>query len=293
MNPGNTLGFVRLAVTVGVPAYHLAMTVAFDGSRGTDQRFTDALSGSDGTSDPSVMMPVLDVYPDALSAQLPADVLPVLPSIPAVAGVRAEPVIGPAGRSSGTRPAQPQRAQAQRVQPQRAQPQRAQPQRAAQRPTAARQAPPRQAAVPSRPQVQPQRPITPAAAPAAGQQPHTISWQGKSMSTSDIAAMVRAGLSGQAAPQGQQSFQATHPQSMGSASPQAVAPAAPMASQYSGRGQARNDAREQSRERRRTSVPSQKRSSSIGAVIVFMVVILFATGLGQKILQLITELLNR
>ena len=66
-----------------------------------------------------------------------------------------------------------------------------------------------------------------------------------------------------------------------------------MASQYSGRGQARNDAREQSQERRRTAVPSQKRSSSIGAVIVFLVVILFATGLGQKIIDLITELLNR
>jgi hypothetical protein len=66
-----------------------------------------------------------------------------------------------------------------------------------------------------------------------------------------------------------------------------------MASQYSGRGQARNDAREQSRERRRTAVPSQRRSSSVWAVLVFMVVILFATGLGQKIIDLITELLNR
>ena len=39
--------------------------------------------------------------------------------------------------------------------------------------------------------------------------------------------------------------------------------------------------------------PAQKRSSSIGAVVVFLVVILFATGLGQKIIDLITELLNR
>jgi hypothetical protein len=40
-------------------------------------------------------------------------------------------------------------------------------------------------------------------------------------------------------------------------------------------------------------VPSQRRSSSVWAVLVFMVVILFATGLGQKIIDLITELLNR
>lgn len=145
--------------------------------------------------------------------------------------------------------------------------------------------------VPTRPQVQSYRPINPAP-PAPGQQGHTISWQGRAMSAADIAAMVRSGLSGQSPPQDQQSFQATHPQSMGSSTPPAVAPAAPMASQYNGRGQARNDARERSQERRRTAVPAQKRSSSVGAVLVFMVVILFATGLGQKIIEFVTELLN-
>ena len=274
------------------------MTAAFDGSRGTDQRFTDALSGSDGTSDPSVLMPVLDVYPDALSAPMPEGLVPVLPvQVPvAPVGIRADPIVGPAVRQPANRSQQPQRA-GQR-QPGTRQP--------APRPAVARQTVSAQNVVPPRPQVQPYRPITantaasntaaqplPSRQPPLGQQPHTISWQGRSMSAADIAAMVRAGLSGQNPPQGQQTWSSTHPQSTGSGSPQAVAPAAPMASQYSGRGQARNDAREQSQERRRTAVPSQKRSSSIGAVIVFLVVILFATGLGQKIIDLITELLNR
>lgn len=243
VDPGNTLIMGLLTVTVGVPAYHLVMTAAFDGSRGTDQRFTDALSGSDGTSDPSVLMPVLDVYPDALSAAMPVDVIPVvaLPT-PPVAGVRADPVVGPAGRPP-PRPRQGGQRQAQTRQP-------------------ARQAagPPAQRAVPARPQVQPARPTTAAAGSSAGQR----------------------------------SFQSTHPQSSGSGALSAVAPVAPMASQYSGRGQARNDARERSQERRRTAPPTgTKRSSSVGAVIVFLIVLLFATGWGQKVIDLITELLNR
>jgi len=283
-----------LTIIVGVPAYHLPMTAAFDGSRGTDQRFTDALSGSDGTSDPSVLMPVLDVYPDALSAPMPEGLIPVMPAqVPVTpVGIRADPIVGPAGRQPANRVPQPQRAGQRQAGTRPGAP----------RPAVARQTVAAQNVVPPRPQVQPHRPITAsntAAAPitarpsAAGQQPPTISWQGRSMSAADIAAMVRAGLSGQSPPQGQQSLSNTHPQSTGSGAPQAVAPAAPMASQYSGRGQARNDAREQSRERRRTAVPSQRRSSSVWAVLVFMVVILFATGLGQKIIDLITELLNR
>jgi len=272
-----------LTVTVGVPAYHLAMTAAFDGTRGTGQRFPDALSGSDGTSDPSVMMPVLDVYPDALSAPMPLDVIPLVPlPIPLPpSGVRADPVVGPAGRPAGPSQRAAQRQTGQRQSGQRS----------ASRPAPGRQSLTAQTTVPARPQVQSYRPI--AATPAPGQQGHTISWQGRSMSAADIASMVRASLSGQPTPQGQQSFQATHPQSMGSAAPPAVAPAAPMASQYSGHGQARNDARERSQERRRTAVPTTRRSSSIWAVLVFMVVILFATGLGQQIIELITELLNR
>jgi hypothetical protein len=90
-----------------------------------------------------------------------------------------------------------------------------------------------------------------------------------------------------------QSFQATHPQSVASASPAAVAPAAPMASQYTARGQVRNTSRDRAQERRRVSSSVRRRGSSVWAVIVFMFVILFATGLGQKAIDLITGLLNR
>lgn len=91
----------------------------------------------------------------------------------------------------------------------------------------------------------------------------------------------------------QQSHQATHPQSTGSSAPMSVAPAAPMASQYSGRGQSRNDARDRSQERRRRTNVTTRKSGSGWAVIVFMVVILFATGIGQRIIEAVTELLNR
>jgi hypothetical protein len=258
------------------------MTAAFDATRGTDQRFTDALSGSDGTADPSVMMPVLDVYPDALSAPMPVDVVPVV--VPPIApmrqpGVRAEPVRGPGARpAGGLTPAQ-QRMAAQRPAPPR---------------PAARQVAPRPAAQ-QRP-VAPQMPVTGGRPPLptpVQQAPHTFNWQGRAMSASDIAAMVRASLQGQPGQVDRQSFQATHPQSMGSAAPAAVAPAAPMASQYSGRGQARNDAREQGQERRRTSSSVTNRGSSVWAVIVFLVVIGFATGIVQQIWNLITELLNQ
>jgi hypothetical protein len=235
------------------------MTAAFGATRGTDKRFTDALSGSDGTADPSVTMPVLDVYPDALSAPMPNDLVPVVIPLaaPPAAGVRtvppevrAEPVTG--------RPAPGQRGRAvvPRAQGQQRGAQRSPAPRTA---TPARPIPPASAmparSIPPRPPVQPYRPIGP----------------------------VRP-----------QSFQSTHAQAKGSAAPAAVAPAAPMASQYGGgRGQARSEARQQSQERRRTAVPSKRRSSSVGAVFVFIVVILFATGLGQKIIDLVTELLNR
>jgi len=72
-----------------------------------------------------------------------------------------------------------------------------------------------------------------------------------------------------------------------------VAPAAPMASQYTARGQVRNTSRDRAQERRRVSSSVRRRGSSVWAVIVFMFVILFATGLGQKAIDLITGLLNR
>jgi hypothetical protein len=117
--------------------------------------------------------------------------------------------------------------------------------------------------------------------------------QGRTVTAADVAAMFRNLTSGQSERIDRQSFQATHPQSMGSTAPSAVAPAAPMASQYTQRGQTRNTARDQAQERRRSSSAPKKRSSSVWAVIVFFVVIGFASGGVQKLIDLINEFLNR
>jgi len=296
-----TLVFAPRSPAVGVPAYHSAMTAAFDATHGTDQRFTDALSGSDGMADPSTMMPVLDVYPDALSASMPVDVVPVdgLPVVlPPLAqpnqqpGVRAEPVsAAAAGQPMGRRPAAargPQRPAATRS-PQRRPAPAWEVFQPAQRPVAPRPA----AARPTAPR--PPAPLPPAAAyrrpqasPAA-----TSSLQGRTVTAADVADMFRNVRPGRPMQVDRQSFQATHPQSVASASPAAVAPAAPMASQYTARGQVRNTSRDRAQERRRVSSSVRRRGSSVWAVIVFMFVILFATGLGQKAIDLITGLLNR
>jgi hypothetical protein len=279
------------------------MTAAFDATRGTDQRFTDALSGSDGTADPSIMMPVLDVYPDALSAPMPVDLVPVvvprviLPNAAQSVNVRADP----------GRPAPSQRGAARQNPPRPGQTwQRpAGPVPAAQRPTstAGRPAQPRpavqRAAQPAPGQPRAIAPSAPTNRRGTGPQsanppgPRPFTWQGMSVSATEVAAMFRSSMPGQSAQVDRESFQATHPQSMGSAAPNAVAPAAPMASQYSGRGAARNTARDQAQERRRVTNTVRKRGSSTWAVIVFLVVIAFATGIGQKIIDVITELLNR
>jgi hypothetical protein len=260
------------------------MTAGYDAMRGTDQRFTDALSGSDGTSDPSVLMPVLDVYPDALSAPMPVDLVPVLVPLPIPTvgqpGVRAEPVLGPAGRATPGRTPPAQRGTQSRQPAQRQPVRQPTPTQAfaagplARRPAQSRQPPP--ASAPR--YVPPAQPTGP-----------TFSWQGRQVSAGDVAAMFRNSLS-QSGQVDRQSFQATHPQSHGSASPSAVAPAAPMASQYSPMRDARNAAQARRQFRPPTS---SKRKSSSWAVIVFFFVILFATGIGQKIIDFITELLNR
>lgn len=288
-----------MGLPVGDAAYHLPMTAPFDAAQGTGQGFTDALSGSDGTADPAVTMPVLDVYPDALSAQLPEDLYPVLMP-PVVAdtgrpGVRAEPVLGPAAVLT---PAQQRQAQ-QRLAQQRAGQQRAgqqpygQPGSVQRSSSAARPSGQRPAA-PQRPAPQravPQRSVPQRGAPTAPPSPG--GWQGVANSAADMAALFRASLPGNPTQVDRQSYQATHPQSTGSGAPMGVAPAAPMASQYSGRGQSRNDAHDRSQERRRrTSVPTRK-SGSGWAVLVALGIILFASGIGQRIIDLITGLLNR
>jgi len=252
------------------------MTAAFDdATRGTDQRFNDALSGSDGTADPSILMPVLDVYPDALSAPMPVDLVPVIvPPTPQPP----DPGIDPIFRNPGRPAAAPTPARQR------------QPQRGIQQTGRAKAyVPPNQRLTVPRTPVQPTRPAAP---PPSGP---TFSWQGRQMSASDVAAAFRSGF-GQQGQVDRTSFQATHPQSQGSAAPAAVAPAAPMASQYTQRGQVRNTARDQAQERRRSSSnPSgvRKRASSTWVVIVFFLVIGFSTGVVQKIIDFVNELINR
>ena len=282
------------------------MTAAFDATRGTDQRFNDALSGSDGTADPSVMMPVLDVYPDALSAPMPIDLVPIV--LPRIALPTAAQGIPAAGSAAAARPggsARPPAARQPAPRPRGAAPQTQWPSApraatAAARPAQARPAAPRPAQPsPAQPRsIAPSAPTRarPGAAPQPANQqqaPRTFNWQGMSVSGTDFAEMFRSNMPGRSAQVDRESFQATHPQSMGSSSPNAVAPAAPMASQYSGRGAARNTARDQAQERRRVTNTVRKKGSSAWAVIVFLVVIAFATGIGQRIIDLITELLNR
>ncbi len=270
-------GLIPLFVTPD--AYDAGMTAAFDAERGTGQ-FTDALSGSDGTGDPSVLMPVLDVYPDALSAPMPIDNVPVIipptPVPPAPAGVRAAPVTGPASSSRAPAAARGQRQT---------------------RPAAGRVVD--QQGRPLRPA--PARPVGPTSAyPPARQsaQRAPATAQGRTMSASDLTAMFRTMRPGQSAQLDRTSFQATYPQSSGSGTPVATAPAAPMASQYSQRGQLRNTARNEASERRRSSSTrpgntGPKRTSSTWAVIVFLFVIAFSTGLGQRVIEFFNELLNR
>ncbi len=85
-----------------------------------------------------------------------------------------------------------------------------------------------------------------------------------------------------------QSFQATFPQALGASSPSATAPAAPMASQYSRRQQIRTDARGPAGSR-----PRRRIGSTIGSAIVALALLLFASGAGQRVIDYITELLNR
>ncbi len=265
------------------------MTAAFDAERGTGT-FTDALSGSDGTGDPSVLMPVLDVYPDALSAPMPVDLVPVIvpptPRPPEPAGVRASPVTGPAAARRA-------------------------PAAAVRAPAAARGQRPSRPAVPGavdqwgRPLGPgPARPVGPSSAnpparQAAARPPASpLTSRGRTMTAADLSAMFRSMRSGQSEQIDRISFQATHPQSGGSGAPSAVAPAAPMASHYSQRGQTRSTARDQASERRRTNSmgPTSSRprkGSSTWAVIVFLIVIAFSTGLGQRVIDAINELLNR
>ncbi len=282
------------------------MTAAFDATGavhtgGVDQRFPDALSGADGTGDPSVLMPVLDVYPDALSAPMPVDLMPVRPPSPGSIGassrVPATPVAGPAARTAsrttgnratGTRTTAARTTAASTAAP------------AGRRPAGGQPAPGqpgRNQPVGNQPvrnqpalnQLVPQRPVPGRAGPAYSTRPtqpgpaNPPVATGRMMTAADVSALFRNLRSGQSEQFDRLSYQATHPQSMGSTAPSAVAPAAPMASQYSGAGPG-----PEHRPRPGAGTPAhrssavRRRASSVWAVMVFLVVIVFARGWGRR-----------
>ncbi|MEO8085124.1 MAG: hypothetical protein ABI780_15000, partial [Ardenticatenales bacterium] len=288
--------------------------------------FSDALSGADGTGDPAVMMPVLDVYPDALSAPMPsleAGPIPIVTALsaPATGQVVAAPAVAvrparstqsggrvpPAARGQATstrsgRPAQP----TQPSQPLRpTQPTRPVPQ-------------PRVAPAGSPQAIRPAAP-SPANASSAlrnlSDRIGTWSYQGK-IAQSDAYWNARQQVAPQSTrpappqravvpaqrPANSQRAVATQQyrpapartsaQSQASASPTEVAPAAPTASQY---GQMR-EIRNQSQLRRAARSPRQARKArgqSVFSVLVFIVIVLFATGVGQRIIDAVTALIQR
>ena len=298
------------------------MTAGFDAMRGTDQRFSDALSGADGTGDPAVMMPVLDVYPDALSAPMPsleAGSIPIdtalaaiqggpppaaPPARPAQSGGRVPPAVrGQAAGGRTVRPAEPTRP----TQPLRP----VQRTRPVQQPPTATQAGSPQAI----------RPVAPSPANAQSALRNlsdrigTWSYQSKvaqsdaywnarqqvapqstrPAATQRSAAPAQRPANSQRAVATQQYRPAptrTSAQSQASASPTEVAPAAPTVSQY---GQMR-EIRNQSQLRRATRTPRQVRKSrgqSVLSVLVFIVIVLFATGVGQRIIDAVNSLIQR
>ena len=259
-------------------AYDAGMTAAFDATGaatgGVDQRFTDALSGSDGTGDPSVLMPVLDVYPGCAVRSDAGRSGAGRTAVARVDPARRAASAPTSGRRSG-RQDREQDSGSRAPAPDSTQPGQRQPaqRRPAGRRPAGGQPAPRQPGqdrpVGNQPRAQSGPPSVnwlrsgrspgragPAdrRAPAQPRSGQLQRGKGRTVTAADVGARCSATcMSGQSEQVDRQSFQATHPQSMGSTAPSAVAPAAPMASQYSGAGQARNTARDQAQERRRTS----------------------------------------
>ncbi len=226
--------------------------VAAEGAR-TDQRFADALCGPDGTSDPSVLMPVLQVYPDALAAPMP-DVTVSVPPIdvgaaiaaagrPATLSPTAVPQPGRYGRDATAAPRQ----------------------RQPQAETSRHQLPAGWGALePHRvPPSRPQGPRQPAAAHVPSQPPSGV-WSGRTVSPGEVAGYLRttfAGLTQGAGtvPRGQPPV---HP------------PTPPLP-------------------RRTPRPTRRNKGSSVWAVFIFLVVVAFASGLAQQFIRMISELFNR
>lgn len=248
-----------------------------------EQRFADALCGPDGTGDPAVLMPVLQVYPDALSAPMPdamvpgpavdpADLLAAaraqtpgeLPT-PVQARLAAERAWADAGRV-----AQPGRRGADRG---------ADPGMTRRAAPAAWSAPDLRGAVPPTNRTPPRPPgATPRPVPPASMPSGPGAWAGRAPSPAEVAGLLRTTFSGmtQGVTQGITNGLNRGPdRNLAAAArqhqPAAHAPTPPLP-----------------RTTRR-----RNRGSSIWAVLVFLVVIAFASGLAQQVLTAISGLFNR
>lgn len=249
------------------------MTAGFDAPGRTDRGFADALSGPDGTGDPAVLMPVLSVYPDALSAPMP-DAMVALPPIDPAALTRAALAAGSIAAPAG--PVQPSRTA--RPPGQRAA---GQPGRSGRTSTTPARAPaawgpvdPR-AAAPHLSAWQPPTPRPPSSASsgppagtASGLSAAVSSWAGRAMTPSEVAGFLRNSITGN--PQ----IGSTSAMAANRHQPAAHAPTPPLP-------------------RRTPRTTRRNKGSGVWAVFIFLVVIAFASGLGQRIIQAITELLNR
>lgn len=231
----------------------------------TDQLFADALCGPDGTGDPAVLMPVLQVYPDALSAPMPDAMVAVPPVDPAALLAAGAAVPTPAQARMAAQRAtadwvpQPGRSGSRQRQPQPMPPQSMPPRPAQRRPAAPTwSAPePRHTGAPHPPVPRPsgaQRGPTP---------PSSSAWTGRTPSPAEVAGFLRSTFTGVA----QNVNLATQRYQPASHAPTPPLPRNP--------------------QRRRN------KGSSVWAVLVFLVVIAFASGVAQQIINAVSGLFNR
>lgn len=249
------------------------MTAGFDTPGRTDRGFADALSGPDGTGDPAVLMPVLSVYPDALSAPMP-DAMVALPPIDPAALTRAALAAGSiAAPAVPVQPARTTRPPGQRAAGQPGRPGRTStPARA---PAAWGPVDPR-ASAPHLSARQPPMPRPPSSsassshpgAAASGVSSTVSAWANRAMTPAEVAGFLRNTLTGN--PQ----IGSTSAMAANRHQPAAHAPTPPLP-------------------RRTPRTTRRNKGSGVWAVFIFLVVIAFASGLGQRIIQAITELLNR
>ncbi len=257
-------------------------TGARDDPRGrTDQRFTDALCGPDGTGDPSVLMPVLQVYPDALSAPMP-DTMVALPPLDPAAAVAAglpTPPLTPAQARVAAQRATERAAAAQRM---------AQPVRSGQVPSAQRR--PSSPTPPGAPSAWGNREPRSAVAPhlQGPRQPGTNQAPAGSAARPQGNAALHTGLSGPTL--------RTTLSELGNLARSGfprntvhgiTAGGAPAASRH--QPAAHGPAPSLPRNVR----SGRNRGSSIWAVIVFLIVIAFASGIAQQLIGALGELFNR